>query len=60
MYKKMYHLLFNAITDALNENDIYKMRNILMNAQLETEEIYMSYGEDDDGDDSEKPDLELL
>lgn len=58
MYKKMYLKLFNAITDALEETDINKMRNILMNAQLETEEIYISYGEDDD--DAEKPDLKLL
>ncbi|MGN0527275.1 MAG: hypothetical protein ACI4IF_07550 [Acutalibacteraceae bacterium] len=29
MYKKMYFRLFNIITDALEENNIEKMREIL-------------------------------
>ena len=54
-YKKMYFKLFNAITDSIeaiyemrkNKDDNYeKALNILINAQRETEEIYM----DSDGD----------
>lgn len=46
MYKKMYFRLFNIITDALNENDIDKMRQILINGQIETEEMYIEGDED--------------
>ena len=46
MYKKMYFRLFNTITDALEENDIEKMREILKNGQIETEEMYIN-GEED-------------
>ena len=34
MYKKMYIILFNAITDALQENNINKMKDILKKAQV--------------------------
>ena len=34
MYKKMYIILFNAITDALQENTINKMKDILKKAQV--------------------------
>lgn len=46
MYKKMYFRLFNTITDALEENDIEKMREIFKNGQIETEEMYIN-GEED-------------
>lgn len=46
MYKKMYFRLFNIITDALNETDMDKMRQILINGQLETEEMYIEGDED--------------
>ena len=45
MYQKMYYHLFNAITDALEENDIEKMKKILVKAQQEAEEIYISWEE---------------
>ena len=45
MYQKMYYHLFNAVTDALEENDIEKMKKILVKAQQETEEIYISWEE---------------
>ena len=45
MYQKMYYHLFNAITDALEENDIEKMKKILVKAQQETEEIYILWEE---------------
>ena len=46
MFKKMYFRLFNIITDALEENDIEKMREILKNGQIETEEMYIN-GDDE-------------
>lgn len=42
MYKKLYYHLFNTITDALNETDTEKIKNILKNGQIETEEMYIS------------------
>lgn len=44
MYKKMYYRLFNIVTDALNENDIEKLKSVLRNGQIETEEMYISHG----------------
>lgn len=46
MFKKMYFILFNIITDALEENDIEKMREILKNGQIETEEMYINGDEE--------------
>ncbi len=45
IYKKMYYHLFNCVTDALEEADIDKVKEILKNAQIETEEIYISSDE---------------
>ena len=47
MYQKMYYHLFNAITDALEENKIDDIKGFLIKAQQETEEIYVSWGEKD-------------
>ena len=47
MYQKMYYHLFNAITDALEENKIDDIKKLLIKAQQETEEIYVSWGEKD-------------
>ena len=44
-YEKMYHLLFNAITDALDAYDYGEMQrvlNLLEAAQREAEELYLS------------------
>jgi len=44
-YEKMYHLLFNAITDALEQieqQNFGSAKNLLIAAQQEAEEIYMS------------------
>ena len=41
MYKKMYFKLFNVITDALEENDITVLKEILKQGQIETEELYI-------------------
>lgn len=52
MYKEMYYHLFNALTDALEQlenGQVVLARDILMRAQIETEEMYM----DGDGADSE-------
>ncbi len=46
MYKKMYLLLFNAITTALKQNDIDKIRNILIKAQIDAEEICVNSDEE--------------
>lgn len=44
MYKKMYYHLFNKVTDAINENDIEKLKELLKQAQTETEEIFINNG----------------
>ncbi len=41
MYKKMYLILFNAITDALNCESKMQADEILRNAQINAEEIYI-------------------
>lgn len=43
-YQKLYTTLFNAITDALEQiehRDFAKAKQLLMQAQQETEEMYM-------------------
>lgn len=45
MYEKMYHILFNAITDAMEQiegNDGQKALIILEQACREAEEVYIS------------------
>lgn len=47
-YQKMYTILFNTITDAvglLDENEVMKAQTILMQAQQDTEELYISANE---------------
>lgn len=39
MYKKMYLTLFNAITTALEETDVDKLKELLKSAQIEAERI---------------------
>lgn len=46
MYKKMYLLLFNTITKALQENDIDKLKEILKQGQIEAEEICIESDEE--------------
>ena len=48
-YQKMYTTLFNDITDALEDMEAQNFglaRQRLMSAQLKTEEMYISAGED--------------
>ena len=43
-YEKMYHLLFNAITDALKQmekQNLGSAKDLLTTAQQKAEEIYM-------------------
>ena len=43
-YEEMYHLLFNAITDALEQmekQNLGSAKDLLTTAQQKTEEIYM-------------------
>jgi len=42
LYRKAYLLLFNAITDALKEKDISAVKFLLMRAQKEAEELFIS------------------
>lgn len=49
-YQKMYVTLFNAVTDALNELDklnIDSAKERLKRAQIQTEEMFMSQGEEE-------------
>ena len=46
MYKKMYLLLFNAITDALQKSNADEIKAILKQAQIDTEEICINSDED--------------
>ena len=46
MYKKMYLLLFNAITNALKETSTEKIQQILKQAQIDAEEILMDSDEE--------------
>lgn len=49
LYQKMYCIMFNAITDALNELDemnIGKAKECLKEAQFHTEELFMSQDEE--------------
>lgn len=46
MYKKMYLILFRAITDALRNTDMNKIKAILKQAQIDAEEICIN-SEDD-------------
>ena len=51
MYRKMYYLLFNAITTAIEEikNRNYgNAENILIQAQQDAEELYLSDQEEDE------------
>ena len=44
-YEKLYHLLFNAITDALEQMEQQNYgtaKNLLITAQQEAEEIYIT------------------
>lgn len=45
LYKKMYYCLFNAITDLEKYKTKEEMVEFLKEKQIETEEIYISFGE---------------
>lgn len=46
IYKQMYLSLFNSITEALEENDIERIKQILVAAQIKTEEMCIESSED--------------
>ena len=51
MYREMYHRMFNAATDALNEMDRQNFgaaRDVLISAQQACEEIYMESDEEEE------------
>ena len=43
LYKKMYVHLFNAVTDAINEPNHIKRIEMMKQAQIDTEEMYISH-----------------
>ncbi len=45
LYKKMYLHLFNAVTDAINEPNHIKRIELMKQAQIDTEEMYISHCE---------------
>ena len=45
-YEKPYKILFNAITDALGQEDIKRVRGILMLAQEKAEEAFIAFEEE--------------
>ena len=50
LYRQLYHLLFNAATDAiraLRENDRLQAESILIFAQKQAEALYLDHGEDE-------------
>ena len=42
LYKKMYHRVFNAITDVIEKTDDELAKHILIKAQQDAEEIYIN------------------
>ena len=53
LYKKLYLRLFNRVTDALellDRGDPLAARSLLIRAQQEAEETYVSAGEDGTGE----------
>lgn len=46
VYKKMYLGLFNAVTDALEKDDVDEIIEILKQAQIDAEEIYINSTEE--------------
>lgn len=49
IYRKMYCHLFNRITDALQCGDENKVVCILKQAQIDTEEMFMSFEDSETG-----------
>ncbi len=45
LYKKMYLHLFNAVTDAINEPNHIKRIEMMKQAQIDTEGMYISHCE---------------
>ena len=49
MYEKLYHMLFNVYTDcidSLEEGEFERAHMILIKAQRDCEEVYVSWEED--------------
>ena len=52
LYKRLYYVMFNGATDALKElenQNFGAAKDILRNAQLRAEEIYMEEGDGPNG-----------
>lgn len=46
MYKKMYLILFRAITDVLEKSDTEEIKSILKQAQIDAEEVCINSEEE--------------
>ena len=56
-YEKMYHRMFNAATDAIwaiEDGEVEKGKEMLIRAQQDCEEIYISAGEDNNEGEAEE------
>ena len=42
-WKELYKILFRAITKALEEQDLERVREILISAQMEAEDIFLTF-----------------
>ena len=55
-YETMYYKMLNAVTDAIweiEEGEVEKAKEMLIRAQQDCEEIYISAGEDDETNENE-------
>ena len=55
-YSTLYHKMFNAATDAIwaiEDGNVEKAKEMLILAQQDCEEIYISAGEDDETNENE-------
>ena len=58
-YETMYYKMLNAVTDAIweiEEGEVEKAKEMLIRAQQDCEEIYISAGEDDETNENESED----
>lgn len=47
LYKKMYYYLFNAVTDAIRADTKSETAEILKQAQIKTEDMYINFNDID-------------
>ena len=50
IYEKLYHIMFNAVTDAVELLPECPAREMLIRAQQDCEELYVNAGEGEDAE----------